>query len=390
MIDILAGILPSGDDTPKDGTAVEFIVEKHVLREVLAAVAPAVPSKDIIPVLKNFHFRLEGSDLAVTGTDTVVSVIAHRQVIHPKVSGEAVFPATRLTTIASEAPGDLHIKVTRKDHKMYALIRSGSAKWTIPLMDPQGYPDLRANEQADVISTPRAPFLAALKRVRKAISTDEMRPYLMLMDLSKSRMRASDSVRFQQVYFEFPFECQIPQRVVHDLVQRLGNSESENLMVGQTKNTLVYKVDDVLVIGQKSDAKFPDVDEVLLKPTFSNDQILTVDRVGLLAAVKRVRITADENTSAIVLSLNHGVVTVEAKGKTGASTEDVPAQWGYAPRHLAFDHRHLADLLSSITTETCTFRLGKDLKTRPSSLLMEDDEQGFTAVLSQMRLDWMA
>ena len=160
--------------------------------------------------------------------------------------------------------------------------------------------------------------------------------------------------------------------------------------VAQTEHALLFRFGVVLLICQKSAARFPDVDEVLLKPTLVNDQELRVDREALRGAVRRVRITADENTSAVVLSLNAGSVSVECKDRRGGfAVETIPAEWAHPPRHVAFNHRHLADLLSATTSETCVFRLGKDLKTKPSPLLLEDPEEGFTAVLSQIRLDWL-
>lgn len=391
MSSILDGLVSSEVEKSPDATIMDFKIEKSALSRALNATLPVIPNKDLQPLLRNFHFRLEGIDLRVTGSDSVLTALHHEDVLMSNgSSGTAVFPPKRLSVIASEAPGEIHFKVVRKKGKYTATIKSGSASWTIPLMDPAGYPDFSKAEEEKLNPVERQPFLAALQRVRKAVSTDEMRPYLMLIDLSGGRMRASDSIRFQQTEYEFPFECQIPFRAAHEVVQRLSASNSETIEVGQTKSALIYRFGKSLLVAQKVVAKFPDVDEVLLKPTFSNDLLLKVNRQELLSAVRRVRVTADEGTSAVVLSLNHGSVSVESKDRKGSvSVEEVPAEWEHAPRHVSFNHNHLTDLLSSSDTDTCVFRLGKDLKTKPTAFLMEDEAEGFTAVLSQIRLDWM-
>ena len=391
MSSILDGLVPDAPAKP-DGVVMDFKIERHILHKALSATASVVPNSDLQPVLQNFHLRIEGTNLTVTSSDGILTAIHHADVLMTSgTSGAAVFPAKRLSTIVSEAPDVLSVKVNRKSEKYTAVIKSGSASWTLPLMEPDSYPDFSTAEAVDMVEVARDEFLKALQKVRKAVSHDPMRPYLMLIDLAGGKIRASDSIRFQQTKFHFPFDCQIPAVVAHELVQRLSANKDEFVKVGQTTNALVYRIGNTFLMGQKIMAKFPDVDEVMLKPAFANDLVLKVNRSDLLSAVRRVRVTADESTCAVVLSLNHGSVSIESKDRTkgSVSVEEVPAEWEHAPRHVSFNHNHLTDLLSSSESDTCVFRLGKDLKTRPTSFLMEDEESGFTAVLSQIRLDWM-
>lgn len=392
MTDLLE--LPqAGTFAPKapDGATLGFTVNRVLLDRALSRIASVVPTKDPVPVLKNFHVRLLGTDLRITGTDSVLSAVVHIPVTTASVEGSAVFPSARLHAVVREASGDdLTVTVKSKNEKLSATVRSGKAKWEFPLMSPAGFPDFSEAEKVETTPVNREGFLAALSQVRKAASHDVMRPYLMLVDVSKGRIRASDSVRFQEVKFAFPFDCQIPIRAAQELTNRLTDFNHEEIRVGQTNSALLFRFGLVLLICQKSAARFPDVDAVLLNPNLANDQHLTVDRQALLSAVKRVRITADENTSAVVLSLNTGSVSVECKDRRGGyAVETIPAEWTYSPRHVSFNHQHLCDLLSSTKSETCSFRLGKDLKTKPTPLLMEDIPGGFIAVLSQIRLDWL-
>ena len=400
MTDILSDLLTSDEVEEKvpDGPIMDFRIEKAVLDKALSEVLSVVPNRDLIPVLKNFHLRLSGLDLLVTGSDKTVSALRHADVLTASVHGSAVFPATKFLNIVKEAPDTLHIRVMSKQeksgkqtqHKITATIKSGQTSWVLPLMDSKNFPDFDGAEEYGTVEVDREPLLHGLQRVRKSMSSDTMRPYLMLIDVSKGRMRASDSIRFQQIKFDFPFDCQIPHRAVGEVISRLSSSNSEKIEVGQSNHALLFRFGGTLLICQKTVAQFPSVDEVLLKPAMLNDLELKVDRSLLLKAVRRVRITADEDTAAVVLSLNHGSVSVEAKDrKGGVSLESVDAEWEHAPRHVSFNHQHLSDMLSSTSSETCVFRLGKDLKTRPTPLLMEDEEEGFTAVLSQIRLDWL-
>lgn len=390
--DILDGLLPSTQEKKPDGPVLDFKVERSHLLTAVNAVEPVVQAKGPVPVLKNFSLRLSDLDLKITGSDSVLSVVRHVDVLSAQVHGEALIPAQQFASVIREAANDtVHVRVMRKKEKLTATIKCANTQWTLPLHMLSGFPDFSEAESLGLVDVEREGLLKALQRVRKAASSDPTRPYLMLVDVKNGKMRASDSIRFQQIKYEFPFDCQIPVRAAGDIVQRLSACNEETIEVGQSDTALLFKIGKDFLLAQKIAAKFPDVDEVLLKPTLANDQILKVDREALLKAVRRVRIMADETTSAVVLSLNVGSVSVEAKdrlGKNGTSVETVDAEWDHPPRHVSFNHQHLSDMLSSTKSETCSFRLGKDLKTRPTPLLMEDTEDGFTAVLSQIRLDW--
>jgi DNA polymerase-3 subunit beta len=388
VTDLLDSFVPS----PKveDGLVLEFIVAKSALEKAINQTLTVVSGSKEVTVLSNLHFSVFGNELTVTGSDGVLSVVKTLEV-NAKAPGKAVFPANRLATLVKEAPaGDLNIKVGAKAQKFHALIKAGSTKWTIPLMSPQGFPDFTGFDEYGVVDVHREGFYNALSRVRKAVSTDTMRPYLMLVDVKNGRFQASDSIRYQQVKFDFPFDTNIPYRALNELLSRLNASDQEYVGVGQSDNALLFRFSpSVLFIAQKFYQTFPDVEEALLKPALANDQQLEVDRAALLKAIQRVRITADETTSAVVLSLNLNEVTVEARDKKGGvSTESVPASWNHPIRHVSFNHQHLTDLLSSTDSE-CKFWLGKDLKTRPTPLFMEDKETGFRAVLNQIRIDWL-
>lgn len=391
MSDILADLLPEIAKAPADGPVMDFVVNKKDLEAALVQVESVVATKSLVKVLTNFFVAVEEDGvLRVVGSDSTISVVAWTKYLTTTKPGSAVFPTARFASIVREAPdGPIAVKVTRKKTLCIAKVRAGKTEWSFPLMDSDAFPDFAGVENFGLVEVNRAGFLAALQQVRKAASTDPIRPHLMLVDLTNGKMRASDSTRFQQVKFPFPFDCQIPVRAVTEIVQRLSAANQETISVGQTERALLFKFrPNSVLIAQKVVAKFPDMDEVLLKPTLSNDQELTVDRDELLKAVRRVRITADDTTAAVILSLNVGSISVESKDRNGGTAvETVAATWNNPPRHVSFNHQHLTDLLASSKSEQVTLRFGKDLKTRPTPLLMEDTG-GLTAVLSQIRQDW--
>jgi DNA polymerase-3 subunit beta len=388
IVDLLEGLVE--EEVTADGTILDFVITKTDLSKALGRVQSVVSNKDIFPLLKNVCIRV-GSDLSITGSDAILSAVTRAPVVSVYTEGEALLPGARLAAVLREAgPDNLRVGVEVKKEKFTARVRSDKTVWTFPLMSAAGFPNFWEAESVGLQEVPRVDFLSALLKVRKSISTDSIKSYLQMVDIKNDLLRSSDGIRFQQVKFPFPFECSIPARAVHEVIQRMQADDAEFIEVGQTTKALLYRIGNALLIAQKTSAQFPPVDEVLLKPSMANDQILTVNRQALLNAVKRVRVTADEDSAAVVLSLNAGSVSAECKDRKGAaSVETVAAEWDRAPRHVSFNHRHLVDLLSSTDADTVRLRLGKDLKTKPTPLVMEDEGSGFTAALSPLRLDWL-
>ena len=212
----------------------------------------------------------------------------------------------------------------------------------------------------------------------------------MMLDITDNKMRASDGVRFQQADIEFPFDCQIPISAVDDLVKILRTTEAPNIETGEDDDSLLFRIGSDVFIAQKLNAVFPDMDDQLLKPALANDQDLHVDRQELISAIKRVRITADTETSAVGFTLTKGKMLVSAKDKYGSeSWEELDAKWEGAEKRITFNHQHILDMLGMADVKSCHFRLGTDTKTRPAPILLQDTESGLLGILNQLRSDFL-
>jgi DNA polymerase III sliding clamp (beta) subunit (PCNA family) len=131
---------------------------------------------------------------------------------------------------------------------------------------------------------------------------------------------------------------------------------------------------------------------MLLRPALANEDEQTVDRGQLLDAVRRVRINADSESSALVLDLEPGVLTVRSKDKSGnQATEDLDVGWSKGTRQVVINHAFLTDMVSAMPTgSTCHFKLGTDGKRRqrPAVMLTQPGSET-VGLMSQMRASWV-
>ena len=373
----------------------KIVLKKFVLLELLEKAASVVPSRDAVPVLKNYLFEVYPNVLHVSATDMALSLLATTDLVEVTLGDDmpmerAVFPAKRLLELVRQS-SDGDVTITVGEDSM-AVIDAGRAQWLLPLADPDEYPDIELPKESKNVQVPVAGLLAGLQAVRgAAVSQDVTRAHMMLVDVSKGRMRAADGVRFHQIEVgdNFP-DMQIPIHAVDDLIRLLKTTEYKHLAIAQTEDAIYFYVGEDVFVTQKMTTKFPNIDEMLLKPAMENKWRLTIDRDQLAQAIKRVRVAADENTSAVYLDLTDDSVLVSAKDKMGNyAREEVDAGWKETKATLILNHAHLLDLLSMNSTKSCEFWLGPGEKSKPSAVRLRDEDAGVTGILTQLRSDFL-
>lgn len=372
---------------PDTSSSLEFECKKFVLQTLIDKASSVLPSRDLMPVLKNFQFEVSDLELRVIATDLELSVVSQTQMVSIKKPGSAVFPGRNLLDIVKSAEdGDLILKV--EDGKCH--IQVGRTEWNLLLMDGTDYPPLPDLDEVELFPVDRAEFLDGISAVRYAAAIDTVRPQLMMIDVQEGKMRASDGTRFQQVSVNVPIDVSIPIGAIEDLVRLLKTTEQEKILIGEDDNHLIFRFGSDTFIASKLTVEFPDIESRLLKPAAANNQELHIDREELSAAIKRIRVTADEETSAILLELEKDKCRVSSRDKYGQNASELlDVSWDHGERTIAVNHAYLTDMLNMLDAKSCNFWLGEDTKTRRSPLMLRDDETGLIGIISQIRIEML-
>jgi DNA polymerase III subunit beta len=409
-IDPFAGSLPA---VAASYSGFAFTCQRFVLHDLLNKVAPVIPAREgYQTVLNNFHIQAAPGMLRVTGTDMELRIVASTPAVmvtsackygheyesdcapHCAEVPPVVLAAKRLLAIIKEAP-DGEVTVAVKGDM--ATVTAGTASWELKLSsDGRDYPappDLDAVEWKE---TARMPLLGALRSVRYAVSRNGTNASLAQVDIrvresdGRPCLTACDRTRFAQVPLPgFPLQMRIPAAgspsAVDELVRLLSGSESGSVRVGISGGRLFFAVDSTVFVVSQLPDEFPDVWHLLLEPAMANDEKLTVKRDDLRGAIRRVRINADDATSAIGLTLAEGRLTVFARDKSHNQAEAaVEAIWEHPERTLVVNHQFLDQMLSVHPSGECVLRLGRSVGKRGSAVLLLDEGSGATGIINQM------
>jgi DNA polymerase-3 subunit beta len=388
--DLLASIMaddPADLPEPEKTEIVCFEIKKFVLQVLLEKAITVVPVRDVMPVLKCFQFQVDRQRLRVVASDLEMSLIAATPMVSVTTPGIVCFPAKKLLEVVKTAADtDVHIRVKAST----ARICIGRAAWTLQLPGGHDYPAMPAIAEAEFTTVGRRPFLDAVHAVRYAASRDPSRSNLNIIDVRDGKLTACDGSRIQQIKIpSLHGNLRIPMSAVGDLIRLLKISELETVDVGQSTDKLIFRFGSDVFIVNKFEAQFPDMEAQMLRPALENRHTLTVDRAALVDAIRRVRINADLESSAIDLDFDDTELTISAKDKYGnTASETLDAAWnGRGKRSITVNHRYFAEMIDTYGDNTCTFRLGDDTKTRRTPLLLQSDKG--VGVVQQMFSDWM-
>jgi DNA polymerase-3 subunit beta len=373
---------PTGDE-------IHFTMKKFVLHALLEKAANVVPTRDVMPVLKCFQFEVEDTRLRVIATDLELSVVATTEMVTIHNGGVAVFPARKMLEIVRQADdgiADIHVKGAT------AAITIGRTTWNLKLQGGADYPPMPQFSEGVFTTVDRLAFGTALHCVRYAACKDANRGSLMMIDVRGGKMTACDGARFQQATVPtFPFDFRIPIGAVDDLLKLLRATDLPEISIGQSDNHLIFVVGPDVFCANKLLAQFPDMEALLLRPALENKHRLVVDRDELLSAIKRVRINADTETSAIGLHLAPGYLSVVARDKfNNDASETIQADWPGTERTLVVNHAFLTEMVITTDTRSLSFWLGDDTKTRKAPVMLREENIGTVGVVQQMLSDWVS
>lgn len=373
----------------EDTEGVCFEIDRGVLKVLLEKAIEVVPNKDMIPVLKNFQFRVRGNKLSVVASNLNMNVISSTSMsVETKTGGVEVFPAKKLLEIVreSDAGSRIYINVTGRT----CIVVAGSASWQISLGKGTDFPKMPKVAAEDLQTIDRDEFLRCLSTVKYAVGTS--REALMMVDVKKGRFTACDGNRLQQARMSgMTGNMKIPAFAIDKLIKMLKGSDLEMMQIGEVHRHLVFKIGSDVLLVKGEETNFPPLEELWLRPALSNDQELKIEKTLLVDAIKRVKVAVDLEWNAISLRLEPGKpgfmgeMTISASdGDGNRAAETVPIQWSGAKRELVLHCRYLKEMLSSYPQDMCTFKLGEDQIKKKSPILLKDEEMNSMGIVQQM------
>ncbi|MEE4025456.1 DNA polymerase III subunit beta [Gordonia sp. PKS22-38] len=359
----------------------KFRVARDEFAESVAWVARSLPARPPVPVLgcvvltADEGLEVSGFDYEVSAQESIAAEIAEPGKV--LVSGRLL---ADITKALPNKPVDVSLDGSR------VAITCGSAKFSLPTMPVEDYPELP--ESPAVTGTiPAQVFAEAIGQVAVAAGRDDTLPMLtgVRVEIDDNRVVLAATDRFRLAVRELEWQPSgagttgavlVPAKTLSESAKTAGTGTGEVSLafgtgsgiggegilgiLGETKRTTTRLLD----------AEFPKFRQLL---PASHTAVATIDSAPLLDAIKRVALVAERGAQ-VRMEFSEGLLVLTAGGdEAGKAEEELPVQFHGEPLTIAFNPGYLQDGLSAIGVPTVDF--GFTTPSRPAVLRPSSGEE---------------
>jgi len=342
----------------------KFVVSSASLSSHLQVVSRVLASKNTIPVLDCFLFELQGNSLKITAADSETRI--NTSVDVTGVEGEGVFaiPAKNLLDSLKELP-EQPIKFDINDENLNMFIYYENGKYNFTGLNGDEYPQAKPlKDEATEIKISAENLLSGISRTLFATAEDELRPVMngILFDISETEITfvASDGhklVRFKN------FAAKGNERAAFILPKKPANllrtilpRETGGVTIGFDDNNAYITMEKMVIISRLIEGRYPNYNAVIPQ---DNPFMITVDRLLLLNALKRVVVFANPGSSLIKLQLSPNSIFISAQDidYSTSAEETVTCFYDGEEISIGFKGTYLIEILSNIPSTEVVLKL---------------------------------
>jgi DNA polymerase-3 subunit beta len=368
--------------------SLKFRVAREDFSDSVAWVARSLPSRPPVPVLGGVLLAADEQGLTVSGFDYEVSAQV-KVSAEVATAGRVLVSGKLLADITKSLPNkpvDVTVDGTR------VLVNCGSAKFSLPTMPVEDYPQL-PELPSNTGSLAGDVFSEAIAQVAIAAGKDDTLPMLtgIRVEIDGTNVVLAATDRFRLAVREVDWTPAGADTTTAVLIPAKTLSESAKTLGGNAGSPVELALGSGSSIGSDgllgivSDAEFPKFRQLL---PAEHTAVATLEIAPLVEAIKRVALVAERGAQ-VRLEFNAEGVLLSAGGDdAGRAEEALPADFQGEALTIAFNPGYLIDGLSSLHSEKVTF--GFTTPSRPAVLrptsdeeLVPDDSGKFAAPQSQ-------
>lgn len=344
----------------------KFTVSSKTLYNATSAVSKVINSKNALMILDNFLITLSGDTLTITGSDQENALTARIKVSSSEGEGSICLGARRLVELLKELP-DQGMEVVVAEDTLEVQMSYPSGHYSFVGISGDQYPQFtKDGEGPEPVSFSIATeqLIAGLDNAGFAVSTDEYRQIMqgVLMDVKPENITfvATDTRKLVR-YIDsrtapgVTGSCVIPSKPANVLKNVFAKEETLNITMNS--RSAVIESDNFRFQCTFLNGNYPDYNRVFPR---NNTNVLTVDRLALLNAVRRVglfvevegglekfRITSEK----ILLKSNDPSLCTSAR-------EQVPCSYSGTDLTIGFSASYLMEILNTLKDEEVIVNLG--------------------------------
>lgn len=333
----------------------KFTIEQSKLVDVVNWVSRSLSTRPIQTALLGIVIDADGGKVVLSGSDleTASRATTEADVATP---GKVLVPGKLLAEISRSLPNK---PVTIQLDGTRVLVNAGSAKFTLPLLPIQEYPNLP--EMPETLGTIDADlFNQAVAQVSTAAGKDDSLPSLtgVHVEVNGENITMAATDRYRLAVRELSFNPARPNteavaliraRTLHDAAKTLATTKNVNVALAPTSSNdrlAGFQTESKSTTTRLLDGTFPPYRHLLPQESLTTT---VIEVAPFLEAVRRVALVTDK-TIPLKLTFTGNSVTLEAGGGDEAQANEVfeISKTG-EDLSIAFNPNYLLDGLHAIS-----------------------------------------
>lgn len=330
----------------------KFIVSSTYLLKQLQVLGGVINNSNTLPILDNFLFHLNNSQLTVSASDLETTMSATIEV-ESNNSGSVALPARLLLDTLKTFPEQPLTFIVEDNHTVE--ISSNYGKYALAYAEASEFP--KAVELEDPSSTTlMGDILAtAISKTIFAAGNDDLRPVMsgVFFQLAKDGLTfvATDAhklVKYNRSDVSANQEAEfiMPKKPLNLLKGILLGNEND-VVVEYNESNAKFSFENTELICRLIDGKYPNYEAVIPK---ENPNKLTIDRTQFLNSVRRVSIFSNKTTHQIRLKIAGAELNISAEDidYSNKAEERLTCDYQGDDMQIGFNSRFLTEMISNL------------------------------------------
>jgi len=343
----------------------KFVISSTELLSHLSSISKVISSKHTLPILDNFLFKLEGTELIITATDLETTMITRLDLDNVEGEGVLAIEARRLTSMLKEFP-EQPLTFEADMETMQVDILTENGKFSIVGQNGEDFPQMPTvqEEKSSSLKLTSEILATGVSKTIFAAADDELRPVMngVFIDIKESSITfvASDShklVRYRRSEIDTDVETKfiLPKKPAALLKGILPMDDTEIHMQVDSNNAF-FTINGSQLICRLVEGEYPGYDSVI--PADSPNKVV-VDRLSLTNTVKRVAVFSNQASNLIKLKLAANEITVSAQDIdfSISAYENLACQYDGDEMEIGFKSVFLAEILSNLSSTDIVIEL---------------------------------
>ncbi len=365
----------------------KFTVSSTGLLSHLQAISRVINSKNTLPILDNFLFKIESNKLILTASDLETTLITSMELDASEGEGVIALSAKILLDTLKEF-SDQPLVFDINDENLAMTIKSETGVYNFIGQSGDEYPKMpQMADDFNSLVIPTSVLSSGINKTLFATADDELRPVMngIFFDITTEDVTlvASDAhklvrIKTSSAKGEKISSFILPKKPTNLLKNILPKESGDVYVQFDTKNAC-FTLSNYKMFCRLIEGRYPNYNSVIPQ---NNPYKAIIDRASLMNTLKRVSVFSNQASNLVKLGFSENEIHISAQDIdfSISAEEKITCQYQGEAMKIGFKSAFLIDILANISSPNVVMELA-DPSRAGLILPFENDSEEDTLML---------